>query len=134
MIRAMSITDSPDPTGHYSQEIKDLAFEVYAIRANRDMRETIKILGELDIPKIPESTVYWWRSNYGWDRKLDLESAEKQRELINLHVGSLRVAAPDAVKYLHDVVNDKAEPRPQKIAAARTLIGENRSLIVAAVN
>jgi hypothetical protein len=126
--------DSLTPISHYPQEIKDLAYEVYAVRAKRDMRKTLELLDAMPIPKIPESTVYWWRSHYGWDRKLELESADKQRELINLHVSELRVAAPEAVKYLRDVIHDKADPHPQKVAAARTLVSENRALIVAAVN
>ncbi len=129
----MELLESATGNGHHAEEVKRLALELYSTRANRNMPETIRLLNGLVTHPIPEKTVYWWRSQYGWDRQLDLQSAERQRELINLHVAGLRVAAPDAVKYLHDVVTDKAEPHPQKIAAARTLIGENRSLMVAAV-
>ena len=47
------------------------------------------------------------------------------------HVIGVRVAAPESIDYLRRVVSGEVTPDPGRISAARTLVTENRALMVA---
>lgn len=113
-------------------DTRRLAFEVYAVRAGQNIAETIRLLLEIGV-SVPQSTVYYWRQHDGWDERIELENAGRQEELIRQHAGRLRVAAPEAIAYLQNVVSGSAQPDPQRVIAAKTLIQENRALIVAVI-
>jgi hypothetical protein len=119
--------DSASGAGHWDERTKQLAYEVYSKRAGGDMRKTLRILAELDIPKIPEKTVYWWRSNYGWQDRLEEEKRGMAPVLWERYTRELSVAAPEAVSYLLSIVRNTGESTRDRTTAARSLMQQYAS-------
>lgn len=108
----------------YPEEVKALAYEVYAHRANGDMPEAIRLLGELTNPPVSEKTVYQWRADYQWDRRLQAEREAASPVLWEIYFGGLAVAAPEAVNYLRSVVQDTSANPRDRISASRALLSQ----------
>jgi hypothetical protein len=111
----------------YPAEIKELAFEVYAKRADSDIPRTMAILGQLVDPPLSEKTVYEWRQAYQWDRRLEQEKQAMAPVLWERYTRELSVAAPEAVSYLRSVLADDTANVRDRITAARSLMQQYAS-------
>ena len=124
-------TQTERTTGtRYDDEIKQLAFEVYATKAGRRVVETARILAELD-HDITAATLYDWRRDQGWDHKIALDEALRQEGLVRAFAGKLREVAPESVAYLDDVAQGRIEGDQLRLKAATVLVTENRRLVEA---
>lgn len=131
MTTALFRTPTERNTGtRYDPEIKQLAFEIYAFKANRKVMETSRILGALGYEIVP-ATLYEWRRDQGWEDKIALEEAVRQEGLVRAFAGKLREVGPDSVTYLDDVANGRVEGDQLRVKAATVLVTENRRLVEA---
>jgi hypothetical protein len=111
----------------YPAEVKELAYEVYAKRADADIPRTMAILAELVDPPLSEKTVYAWRDSYGWDKRLELEKQAMAPVLWERYTRELSVAAPEAVSYLLSIVRNVGESTRDRTTAARSLMQQYAS-------
>jgi hypothetical protein len=111
----------------YPAEVKELAYEVYAKRADSDIPRTMAILAELVDPPLSEKTVYEWRQAYQWDKRLELEKQAMAPVLWERYTRELSVAAPEAVSYLLSIVRNVGESTRDRTTAARSLMQQYAS-------
>lgn len=108
----------------YPDQVKALAYEVYAHRANGDMPETLRIMAELCDPPVSEKTVYQWRADHQWDRRMEEERRNLSPVLWETYFGGLAVAAPESVAYLRSVVTNPDASDRDRIAASRVILSQ----------
>ena len=105
-------------SSQWESAAKELAYELYSKRCDGDMRCTLAALDALSGPKIPEKTVYDWRSRYQWRQRLQEEKQAIAPYSWELWFGGLAVAALDSLKALHRIVQNPEASDRDRIAAA----------------
>ena len=121
------------PGTRYDEKVKALAYQVYSRRAAGDMPETLRILEGLVDPPLSKNTVYQWREDHGWDDKMLAERAAFGEELWKRWCQELAVAAPEAIRYLKNVMDDPNEPTRNRLNAAKTITGQYAQMAEAAL-
>ena len=121
------------PGTRYDQKVKDLAYQVYSRRAAGDMPETLRILDALVKPPLSKNTVYQWRDDHGWDDRMLVERAAFGEELWKRWCQELAVAAPEAIRYLKNVMDDPNEPTRNRLNAAKVITGQYSQMAEAAL-
>ena len=112
------------PGAQWDDSVKARAYEVYSKQCNGDMVCTLRVIEAWDGPKIPEKTVYDWRSRYRWRQELDAEKQAIAPISWNLYFGGLSVAGPEVVTRLRQIVNDDAANPRDQVAAGRVLLSQ----------
>lgn len=122
------------PRTRYPEELKSLAFELYAYSTGQDMPATIKALNEVTSNPVPEKSVYAWRAEFEWDRRI----AELQRAAApvswELWCQGLSVAGPRSLSRLAAIMDNPDASHRDQITAARviaTLYAEHAEALLA---
>jgi hypothetical protein len=79
--------------------------------------------------KVALRTVQDWRHRDKWEQRLAREMLAGSEVYVSQVVTDLRVAAPFSVAYLSSVAQGKEEGDSLRIAAAKAILAENRSLL-----
>jgi hypothetical protein len=118
----------------YPEQLKALAFELYAYTTNQDMPATIRLLNEQVDHPVSEKSVYAWRSEFEWDKRI----AEQRRAMApvswELWCSGISVAGPLAISRLSAIMDDPAASHRDQIAAARaiaSLYAEHAEMLLA---
>jgi hypothetical protein len=80
--------------------------------------------------KVAVRTVQDWRHRDKWEQRLAREMLAGSEIYVSQVVTDLRVAAPFSVNYLDSVAQGKVAVDMGRIAAAKAILAENRSMIV----
>lgn len=118
----------------YPEQVKALAFELYAYSCNQDMPATIAALNEQTDNPVSEKSVYAWRSEYQWDLRIQ----EQRRAMAPISWESwcqgLSVAGPRSLSRLSAIMDDPSASHRDQITAARaiaTLYAEHAEALLA---
>lgn len=106
----------------WDERTKELAYEVYSRRCDGDMVCTFGALADLDIPNIPEKTVYDWRSRYRWRERLQAEKQAIAPIQWEMWFRGVSVAALDALADLHRTIQCPATSDRDRIAADKAIL------------
>ena len=110
------------PGVQWDESVKARAYEVYSKQCNGDMVCTLRVLDAWDGPKIPEKTVYDWRSRYRWRQELDAEKQAIAPISWALWFGGLSVAALEALNDLRSIIQNPEASDRDRIAADRVVL------------
>lgn len=118
----------------YPEELKSLAFELYAYSCGQDMPATIKALNERCDNPVSEKSVYAWRSDYEWDRRIQEQRRAMAPVSWELWCQRLGVAGPQSIETLSSLMLDPKVSTRDRITAARavaTLYAEHAEALLA---
>jgi hypothetical protein len=110
---------------------RQAAYRIWAADHTKPITELMPAINAAARENLALRTVQEWRHRDHWDDRLAWELLATSERIVIDHVIGLRVAAPESIAYLRAVVSGDAVPDPGRISAAKTLIAENRVLVVA---
>lgn len=118
----------------YPEQVKALAFELYAYSCNQDMPATIAALNEQTDNPVSEKSVYAWRSEYQWDLRIQEQRRAMAPVSWELWCQGLSVAGPQSIDTLSALMLDPEVSTRDRITAARaiaTLYAEHADALLA---
>lgn len=115
----------PDQSTRYPEEIKELAYNLWYLKAGRGLSETARLLasGEFGEPcTVTVSTIMYWRDHYGWTERADADMQRLAGGLRSSTFAEMALAGPEAARYLREVVTGGADPDKTRVAASVALL------------
>jgi type II secretory pathway component PulM len=108
---------------------RQIAYSVWSQHPGLPTTELLPMVEAAVGEKVAYRTLHDWRHRDKWEQRLAREMLAGSEVYVSQVVTDLRVAAPFSVAYLSSVVDGKVAPDQGRIAAAKAILAENRSLL-----
>jgi hypothetical protein len=108
---------------------RQIAYSVWSQDTSRTVTELVPLVEAAIGEKVAVRTVQDWRHRDQWEQRLARDMLAGSEVYVSQLVTDLRVAAPSSVAYLSSVVEGRIQPDPQRIAAAKAILSENRGIL-----
>jgi hypothetical protein len=109
---------------------RQIAYSAWSQQPSMTVTELMPVIEAAVGEKVAVRTVQDWRHRDKWEQRLAREMLAGSEIYVSQVVTDLRVAAPFSVNYLDSVAQGKVAVDMGRIAAAKAILAENRSMIV----
>jgi hypothetical protein len=109
---------------------RQIAYSAWSQKPSMTVTELMPVIEAAVGEKVAVRTVQDWRHRDKWEQRLAREMLAGSEIYVSQVVTDLRVAAPFSVNYLDSVAQGKVAVDMGRIAAAKAILAENRSMIV----
>ena len=111
-------TPAKDTSIRYSDDDRQLAYEVWALEAGQNTEKTSAILSAQHGLSVDGRRIRDWRDRHSWETRYAAEVEAAAPMLRHRAFGILVVGSPEAAAYLRAVVTGQEQPEKTRVAAA----------------